>query len=55
MKSIFTIIRNFFTAPRDQKLYEDYLRYEYGIKPYQYHEGLIGTGHARPEPRTIRV
>lgn len=55
MKTIFTIIRNFVNAPREQAMYEDYLRHEYGIQPYQYHEGLIGSGHSRPEPRTLLV
>lgn len=55
MKTIFTTIRNFLAAPRERELYEDYLRHEYRIKPYQYHESLIGTGHARPEPHTIRI
>lgn len=52
MKTIFTTIRNLINARRDQAMYEDYLRHEYRIKPYQYHESLIGNGHSRPEPRT---
>lgn len=53
MKTVFTLVRNFINAPRDQARYEEYLRHEYGIKPYSYHERLIGAGHSRPEPRTL--